>query len=271
MEGEIQKFDTENGGDIEKRLTRWKTKLGWYFTLKNIKVDELKKTSLFFFGGDGIVDIYEEDADDGDNYDAIIKKLDARLIPKQNNQLNRLNFRKIVQYDDEPFSEFVQRLRDKGKIGDFADLKQEILSQIINGCLSIDLKKQALSSKDITLDRSKKQRSEQQQRSGRQLGQPPNDLNKILQAIEELKASKSNTNECDQTGTSTCWRIQEESSKDDNVCRPRINLPICGEKVTFLIDTGCPKYNVMDEQTFKSINVDRRPILNRNFTNIFAY
>jgi hypothetical protein len=329
----------------KKKKTGVKKKLGWYFMLKNIKTDEIKKTSLFYFGGDGIVDIYEEDADDADNYEAIIKKLDARLIPKQNNQLNRLNFRKIIQYDDEPFSEFVQRLRDKGKICDFADLKQEILSQIINGCTSMDLKKQALSRKDITLDRlvelgrtdesvnkqlkeikkkakpsvssddeetmddqinnikrkansnndddghvnlaemkrkglcircglkyphekvcpahdktcfkcgnlehyqrfcgSKRQKNEQQ-RPGRQLGQPPNDLNKILQTIEELKTSKANTNEYNQTGASTCWRIQEESSKDDNVCRPRIKLPICGETITFLIDTGCPKYNVID-------------------------
>ena len=370
MEAELQRFDTENSDDIEKRWTRYKTKLGWYFTLKNIKQDEIKKTSLFYFGGDGIVDMYEEDADDADNYDAIIKKLDARLIPKQNNQLNRLNFRKIIQYDDEPFNEFVQRIRDKGKICDFADLKQEILSQIINGCTSMDLKKQALSSKDITLDRlielgrteesvnkqlkeikktakpsvssdeeettndqinnikrkansnndddgyanlaemkrkglcircglkyphekvcpahdktcfkcgnlghyqrfcASKRQKNGQQRQGRQLGQPPNELSKILQAIEELKTSKANTNEYDQTGASTCWRIQEEPSKEDNVCRPRIKLPICGEMITFLIDTGCPKYNVIDEHTYNSINVDRRPILNRSYTNIFAY
>jgi hypothetical protein len=67
---------------------------------------------------------------------------------------------------------------------------------------------------------NKRQKSEQQ-RPGRQLGQSSNDLSKILQAIEELKTS---TNEHNQTGASTCWRIQEESSKDDNVSRPRIKI-----------------------------------------------
>ena len=43
MEAEIQKFDTENSDNIEKRWMRWKTKLGWYFKLKSMENDELKR------------------------------------------------------------------------------------------------------------------------------------------------------------------------------------------------------------------------------------
>jgi hypothetical protein len=110
MEAEIQRFDTENSDDIERRWMRWKTKLGWYFTLKNMKSDELKRISLLFFGGDGIVDIYEENANDNDTYDQVINKIDAQLLTKANTESHIKHSNKVVQNDQE--MDVAQRLED---------------------------------------------------------------------------------------------------------------------------------------------------------------
>ena len=107
MEAEIQKFDTVNSDDIEKRWVRWKTKLSWYFILKNIKNDEIKRISLLFFAGDGIVDIYEEDLNEIDTYDQVINKIDARLLMKANTESHIKHSNKMLQNDQE--KDVVQR------------------------------------------------------------------------------------------------------------------------------------------------------------------
>ncbi len=113
----------------------------------------MKITHLFFFGGDALEDMYEENADTTDTYEKVIEKLDARLLPKTNTELHVMQFRKLAQFDDEPFDDFVQRVRDKSKICEFGSSdKKEIKSQIIQGCKSMDLKKRALERSDMTLD-----------------------------------------------------------------------------------------------------------------------
>ena len=380
MEGNIQKFDTENTDDIEKRWTRWKTNLNRYFAIKKIDQAAAKKNHLFFLGGDGIEDIYEAVANEADSYEQVIEKIDARILPKTNTELHLMQFRKISQFAGEPFNEFVQRLRDRAKFcefGDAAAIAKEVKSQIIHGCSSIDLKKRALGTAGMTVEElitagrteesvdkqikemkgthkhtqeqesdgegtdqvnaikrkfdkvmgqenrhngdsrvnlaemrkkglctrcgnkfphektcpadgkecykcgntghfkqfcASRKASSTHSKQARQLGQPKDDkLDNVLRAIADFQASHK-----EQQNTSSAsdddgrvWQIFEETN-NDNVKKPKIRLLINGQQIIFLIDTGCPKFNVIDSTTYNAMG-DSKPILKRSSLKLFPY
>jgi hypothetical protein len=60
--------------------------------------------------------------------------------------VNQLNFRELKQFDDEPFDDFVKRVRDHAKTCDFGTSEnQEIAMQILQLCRSKSLKGKILS------------------------------------------------------------------------------------------------------------------------------
>ena len=117
----IQPFTTSDTDNIGLRWKKWVKKLERLFEIKNIEDDKKKITYLFFYGGDQLEDVYTEDAENDDTFDEICTKLSTRFNPTANNHLHVYNFRALHQFEDEPFDEFVQRLRDTAELCKFKD------------------------------------------------------------------------------------------------------------------------------------------------------
>lgn len=154
MENVLTKFDAEDTDNIAKRWERWLNNLVRFFRIKKIADDKLKIDYLFLYGGSTLEDAYEPVNNHADKFDDVTDKLTAVFRPKLNTDLHVHQFREMLQYDDEPFDNFVNRVRDKAKLCEFdALLDKEMQRQIVKGCKSTRLKQQALS--DHTMDLTK--------------------------------------------------------------------------------------------------------------------
>ena len=152
MDGIISKFDAEDPENIAKRWERWTNNLERFFRIKKIDNDKVRIDYLFLYGGTALEDAYEPIAQNTDKYDDIIEKLTGIFRPKLHTDLHVHQFREMMQYDDEPFDNFVNRIRDKAKLCEFDNLTdKEMQRQIVKGCKSSRLKQQALSDTNMDL------------------------------------------------------------------------------------------------------------------------
>ena len=147
----IQQFVVNYGEDTAQSWSKWLRRFNRMLEINNINVDEQKKSYLFYYGGDEIEDIYDQNKDVSDSYDDVIKKITIHFNGTSNKQLNILKFRELYQFEGEPFDEFVSRLREKAKLCSFTDPNEEIKSQIIQKCISQDVKRKALESDRLDL------------------------------------------------------------------------------------------------------------------------
>jgi len=68
-------FDISDQDDICQRFDKWIKKLKRLFSIKNIDNNGKMVDYLFFYGGDGLEEIYDLYKADGDDLNAIIKKI----------------------------------------------------------------------------------------------------------------------------------------------------------------------------------------------------
>ena len=178
---QFQEFDVRDRDDRCIRWIRWLTKLKRYFEHETITDDKKKINTLFLFGGYDLEEFYNnakakctietqksnnDDDSDGNSktpsssgtsnntpetFDSVIDILTARFNPKENVILNRCKIRNIMQFKDEPFDEFLARVRECANQCKLADVESEIVTQVINGCHSFQLKTLAAKRENISL------------------------------------------------------------------------------------------------------------------------
>jgi len=144
---EFSVCDQDNG----EKFAAYTKKLDIFFSIKKIADDKYRLNYLLYAGGDAIESLYERLKTDGDGYEAIVKKIREDLNPTTNKTFNIYTFRTVKQLDQEPFKEFVQRLRDKAQFFAFTSLEEEMKQQIIQGCVSDELRKKLLSNSNWSL------------------------------------------------------------------------------------------------------------------------
>ncbi|CAF1014506.1 unnamed protein product [Brachionus calyciflorus] len=86
-----------------------------------------------------------------DTSNQIVNKLNSHFNPNENKIYNRTRFRQIQQSSGEPIDSFVSRLRESADGCQFANVDEEIVTQISIHCNSDTLKKQILITPNITL------------------------------------------------------------------------------------------------------------------------
>ncbi|GFS20935.1 transposon Ty3-G Gag-Pol polyprotein [Elysia marginata] len=117
----------------------------------NIEADDRKKALLIHYGGEEIFDLVDTLPDvQKSNFDALKTALTNHVTPKVNLVYESLKFRKMHQEQVESVDQFHVRLRRQAALCEFADLEREILSQMIEGVVSSNLRKKALRNK-VTL------------------------------------------------------------------------------------------------------------------------
>ena len=147
----FETFDVTNQDDIGLRWKKWMSKLTRYFVYKENDDDAAKINELFLFGGYELEEVYTEYQRDDDDYDAVILKLTTHFNPTTNLEMNRFLFHNIEQLPDEPFSEFVTKVKSAALVCQFNNPDNEIKSQLIHRCQSETLKVEALKTHNLTL------------------------------------------------------------------------------------------------------------------------
>ena len=81
---------------------------------------------------------------EANEYETLKQSFTTYFTPKQNSTYEIYKFRPAKQTRGETIDEFHTRLRTLANICDFHDVKQEILTQILHGCLSSRLRRRGL-------------------------------------------------------------------------------------------------------------------------------
>lgn len=158
----LETFDCEgDSASIGIRWEKWKRGLEIYLSATNIDKPVKRRATLLHVGGLALQDIFynipgalAEETDDNDVYNIAIQKLDEFFNPKQNRYYERHLFRSIKQESDESFDKFLVRLRQQSAKCKFSSEEEQIIDQIIEKCLSSELRKKLLTLGDsVTLDR----------------------------------------------------------------------------------------------------------------------
>lgn len=144
---------------------KWKRELERYFDAMRIDSQWEKRSQMLHLAGREIQEIFDHlpgvdevphVVADPPWYDVAIQKLDEHFEPMRRRNYERHLFRQIKQKPDERFADFVLRLRIQAKRCEFdrydpREVADRIVEQIVEACLSAELKRQILA-KDLSLD-----------------------------------------------------------------------------------------------------------------------
>ena len=150
--------------DEKSAGTRWKKWLDRFENLLcalDINDDRKKKAMLLHYVGEETYDIFDsftdeqkgigavragdrEDEQEPDEYNVAKKSLTDFFTPKKNTTYEMFQFRQASQNHGESIDSFYTRLRKLASTCEFHDVDKEILSQILQGCLSTRLRRKAL-------------------------------------------------------------------------------------------------------------------------------
>lgn len=150
----LPKFPQFDCADLSNAGPRWKKWLARFDVMMlamNIKdteeEKERKKALLLHYMGDECYDIYETLMEDEDKYEEVRSKMSNYFVPKANAEYEKYLFRNTKQKEDETLDQFCTRLKKIAVNCGFTNdqFDSEVKSQIIQGCLSSQLRKKALS------------------------------------------------------------------------------------------------------------------------------
>ena len=112
----------------------------------DIKAKARKRALLLYLAGPDVETIFATIPDTGeeDDYDKAVEKLTGYFAPKQNTLYERHVFRQAKQHSGETIDHFHTRLRHLGATCEFADLDEEIRTQIVEQFSSSRLREKAL-------------------------------------------------------------------------------------------------------------------------------
>lgn len=136
----LQKFDCEGeDGAVALKWERWKRSLFIYLEAASIEDEGKKRASLLHYGGPELQEIFYNlpganivcnEENKSQLFKAAIKKLDEYFAPKQCLAFERHMFRSLKQEPNEKFQKFLVRLRQQAEKCAFADMEENLVSQI---------------------------------------------------------------------------------------------------------------------------------------------
>lgn len=128
---------------------RWKTSFEYYIEAAQIGDPSAKKAFLLHYGGEQLQQVYrnlpKELMGPVDVYKGALMQLDSYFSTHKNEAVETDKFWNIKQESSEVFSQFYLRLNEQAKYCGFSSqLKNNIKTQLINKCSSIELKEKLL-------------------------------------------------------------------------------------------------------------------------------
>ena len=152
MAEHIRPFDPD-GAETSQRWSRWLDRMNLFLRVKKITDESEKKDNLLYYAGEYVYEKYCPLKSQNDSYEDVVNKLSNVFIPPVNAQVSLYKFRNTSQQEEEPFDDFVTRLRFLAKQCGFEgdDLNTQLKNQIIQSCFSDNIRKRALEKDSITL------------------------------------------------------------------------------------------------------------------------
>ncbi|CAB4023306.1 Hypothetical predicted protein [Paramuricea clavata] len=123
-------FDVHVDGNVGPRWKKWLTRFERLLIATNITEAKQKRALLLHYAGPAVDEIFDTLSDTGEDkdYKKAVDALNAYFLPQVNSDIDAYN----------------TRLRQLAQTCDFTDVEKEVKSQIIIGCLSQRLRRQAL-------------------------------------------------------------------------------------------------------------------------------
>lgn len=150
-------FDCADLSNAGPRWKKWISRFEILMSAMNIgdTANEVKrkKALLQHYMGGECFDIYSTLKADDDTYEVIKTKLEGYFVPKSNAEYEKYIFRNAKQREGETIDQFCTKLRKLAINCNFAadSVNDEIKSQIVQGCISSQLRRKALRS-EMTLE-----------------------------------------------------------------------------------------------------------------------
>lgn len=147
----------ELGNAVSSGWESWLRSFNLYLDLKRLSDAKLKKSCLLHSAGPQVQEVFynlpDEEEDDSDKskdeFEKAVKKLDAYFMKQKNYTYERHVFRNVCQKPNEPFDQFIIRLRKQASRCNFKTLADDqIKDQIIEKCRSSKLKEKVLEAGD---------------------------------------------------------------------------------------------------------------------------
>ncbi|XP_062702560.1 uncharacterized protein LOC134285554 isoform X2 [Aedes albopictus] len=227
------------GDDPRNNWIKWKKALERFLRVNKVEADEEKYDLLLVLGAIELQSFYDKitkwecrqpTSDTGDEfvvlqYESAIASLDAYFAPQLNKRFERHLFRAMKQESQEPFEEFVFRLKDQANRCQFSDVDDAIVDQIIEGCISPELRKKLLT-EDLNLHETTVlgKTLEEVQKQTKEYAKPStsglSSLEGTVQKINDKFASKQRTSI---TNTRKCYNCNKAGhvAKDLDKCPAR--------------------------------------------------
>jgi hypothetical protein len=151
----LSSFDcTKDTTTLAPRWKKWKRGFEFYLAARNIQNDGQKRALLLHTAGLEVQDVFDSLSDTGDSYANALEKLDAYFTPKKDVTHERRLLRRVQQSPGETVDQFLVTIRTRAKFCEYGDLESDmILEQMIEGCLSDDLRRK-LGKPGMKLDRA---------------------------------------------------------------------------------------------------------------------
>jgi transposase InsO family protein len=141
---------------VGPRWRKWALRFENMLIALNITDARRKKALLLHLAGERVHEIADTlnivTAADGDVYDDTKKALSSYFEPSKNTRYETYVFRQAKQREGETLDQYHMRIRGLAKNCDFADVDAEIYSQIVQSCLSANLRRRALRDTSMTLN-----------------------------------------------------------------------------------------------------------------------
>nr|XP_039263174.1 uncharacterized protein K02A2.6-like [Styela clava] len=146
---DFRSFDCEDLSNAGPRWKKWLSRFEVLMLAMNHKDTEddreKKKNLLLHYMGDECYDIYETLKEESDKFSDVKDKLTSYFVPKSKSEYEKYIFRNSKQEEGEGLDQFCSRLKKISLNCEFGENRDsEIKIQIIQGCLSSELRKKAL-------------------------------------------------------------------------------------------------------------------------------
>ncbi|XP_028406801.1 uncharacterized protein LOC114529243 [Dendronephthya gigantea] len=139
-------FDVHIDGNIGPRWKKYLARFEQLLIATNITEAKQQHALLLHYAGPAVDEIFDTLPDTGEDKDCkkAIDALNTYFIPQANTAFEEYNFRQAKQQQGEIIDAYHTRLRRLAQTCDFTNVDKEVKTQIIIGCLSHKLRRQAL-------------------------------------------------------------------------------------------------------------------------------
>ena len=140
---------------IAQKWTKWKSSFGYFLTATGVRDDNRRKAMLLHLVGQDTQEVFDTlGVADGATYDQTLAALDEKFDVPRNVSYERSVFHNARQKEKESIEQYVTRLRTLSRYCEYGNLIDEhIRDQVVATCTAGKLRKQLLSTPNLTLDR----------------------------------------------------------------------------------------------------------------------